>query len=263
MERAEIDATVPQSARIWNYWLGGKDNYAVDRAAGDDVLARIPDIADGARAERAFLVRAVQFLVRKAGIRQFLDVGTGLPTLNNTHEVAQAEDPTCRIVYVDNDPLVMAHARALLVGSAEGATDYVHADLREPDTILVAAERTLDFGRPIGLMLLGVVNHIMDDDEAYGSVSRLVAALSPGSHLVLTHSTAEIHGEPMLEVMRETTARGGTPIRARTRGEIERFFDGTELLEPGVVSCSRWRPVVSGAGRPAEVYLFGGVGRIG
>jgi hypothetical protein len=263
MEPTEIDTAVPQSARIWNYWLGGKDNYAVDRAAGDEVLARIPDIADGARAERAFLMRVVRFLVQEAGIRQFLDVGTGLPTENNTHEVAQAADPTCRIVYVDNDPLVMAHARALLVGSPEGATDYIEADLRDPDTILAVAERTLDLGLPVGLMLLGVVNHIMDDGEAYGSVARLVAGLPAGSHLVLTHSTAEIHGEPMLEVMRETTARGGTPIRARTRAEIERFFDGMELLEPGVVSCSRWRPAVSGAGRPAEVYLFGGVGRIG
>jgi hypothetical protein len=258
----EIDVTVPQSARIWNYWLGGKDNYAVDRAAGDDVLARIPDIADGARAERAFLMRVVQFLVREAGIRQFLDVGTGLPTLNNTHEVAQSADPTCRIVYVDNDPLVMAHARALLVGTPEGATDYVQADLRDPETILAAAARTLDLNTPVGLMLLGVVNHIMDDDEAYGAVARLVAALPAGSHLVLTHSTAEIHGELMLEVMRETTARGGTPIRARTRGEIERFFDGMELLEPGVVSCSRWRPPAVEVGEPAEVYLFGGVGRI-
>jgi hypothetical protein len=262
MEPAEIDTAVPRSARIWNYWLGGKDNYAADRAAGDEVLARIPDIADGARAERAFLMRVVRFLVAEAGIRQFLDVGTGLPTLDNTHEVAQAADPTCRIVYVDNDPLVMAHARALLVGSPEGATDYIQADLRDPETILTAAARTLDLGEPVGLMLLGVVNHIMDDAEAYGSVARLVAALPAGSHLVFTHSTAEVHGEPMLEVMRETTARGGTPIRARTRAEIERFFDGMELLDPGVVSCSRWRPVVSGDGQPAEVYLFGGVGRI-
>jgi S-adenosyl methyltransferase len=263
MEPAQIDISVPQSARIWNYWLGGKDNYAVDRAAGDAVLVRIPDIADGARAERAFLNRAVRFLVREAGIRQFLDIGTGLPTLENTHQVAQAVDPTCRIVYVDNDPLVMAHVRVLLVGTREGATDHVQADLRDPEAILAAAARTLDFGEPIGLMLLGVVNHIMDDAEAYGAVARLVAALPAGSHLVLSHSTAEIHGELMLEVMRETTARGGTPIRARTRGEIERFFNGMELLDPGVVSCSRWRPMVPGPAEPAEVYLFGGVGRIG
>lgn len=259
----EIDTNVPQSARIWNYWLGGKDHYAVDRAAGDDVLARIPDIPDGARAERAFLMRVVRHLVADQGIRQFLDVGTGLPTHNNTHEVAQRTDPTCRIVYVDNDPLVMAHARALLVGTPEGVTDYIHADLREPESILASAERTLDFGRPVALMLLGVVNHIMDSDEAYAAVGRLVAALPAGSHLVLTHSTAEIHGEPMLEVMREMTARGGTPIRARDRAEIARFFDGMELLEPGVVSCSRWRPDAIEVGEQPEVYLFGGVGRIG
>ncbi|GAA3390629.1 SAM-dependent methyltransferase [Cryptosporangium minutisporangium] len=257
----KIDISVPHSARIWNYWLGGKDNFAVDRAAGDEVLAHIPDIPVGARAERTFLKRVVRYLVREAGITQFLDVGTGLPTADNTHEVAQSLDPTARVVYVDNDPLVMVHARALLVSSPEGASDYVEADLRDQAAILAAAERTLDLDRPIALMLLGVVNHIMDDDEAYPAVARLVAALPPGSHLVLTHSTAEIHGEPMLRVMRETTERGGTPIRARTRVELERFFDGLELLEPGVVSCSRWRPD-PGEAEP-EVYLFGGVGRIG
>jgi hypothetical protein len=186
-----------------------------------------------------------------------------LPTLNNTHEVAQALDPACRVVYVDNDPLVMAHARALLTGIPQGATDYVEADLRDPDVILREAARTLDFDQPIGLMLLGVVNHVMDDDIAYRVVARLVSALAPGSHLALTHSTAEIHGELMLEVMRETTERGGTPIRARTRAEIARFFDGMQLLDPGVVSCSRWRPEPIEIGDPREVYLFGGVGRVG
>ncbi|TQS44789.1 SAM-dependent methyltransferase [Cryptosporangium phraense] len=257
---SKIDVSVPQSARIWNYWLGGKDNFAIDRAAGDEVLAKIPDIALGARGERAFLKRVVRYLVRDAGITQFLDVGTGLPTADNTHEVAQALDPRSRVVYVDNDPLVMVHARALLVSTPEGASDYVEADLRDTKAVLAAAHETLDFGRPIGLMLLGVVNHLMDDDEAHAAVARLVAALPPGSHLVLTHSTAELHGEPMLQVMRETTERGGTPIRARTRDELTRFFDGTELLEPGVVTCSRWRPDVDGE---PDVYLFGGVGRIG
>jgi hypothetical protein len=258
----DIDSTTPQSARVWNYWLGGKDNYPADRAAGDAVRARIPDIVDGARAERAFLVRVVRYLVGEAGIRQFLDVGTGLPTLNNTHEVAQAAAPECRIVYVDNDPLVLAHARALLTSSPEGVADYLHADLRDPDTILAEAAQTLDFSRPVGLMLLGVVNHVMDSDEAYSVVHRLVAALPSGSYLALTHSTAEIHGEPMLEAMRQLTERGGTPIRARTRQELVRFFDGTELLDPGVVSCSLWRPGPIEVGAPAEVYLFGGVGRI-
>lgn len=263
LAQTNIDTSVPQSARIWNYWLGGQDNFEVDRAAGDEVLARIPDIAIGARAERAFLMRVVRFLVAEAGVHQFLDVGAGLPTENNTHEVAQSFDPACRVVYVDNDPLVMEPARAMLNSTAEGATDYVQADLREPAAILSAAARTLDFSQPIGLMLLGVVNHLMDDAQAYDVVAQLVTALPAGSHLVLTHSTAEIHGDAMLEVMRETTERGGTPIRARDRGEIARFFGATDLLEPGVVSCSRWRPDGAAANPPAEVYLFGGVGRIG
>ncbi|GLY94004.1 SAM-dependent methyltransferase [Actinoplanes sp. NBRC 103695] len=257
---SDLDTTVPHSARIWNYWLGGKDNFKADQEAGDEVMAHIPDIPVGAKSERTFLKRVVSFLVEDAGLRQFLDVGTGLPTADNTHEVAQSLDPRCRVVYIDNDPLVMAHARALLSSTPEGACDYVEADLREPETILEAARQTLDFSRPIGLMLLGVVNHLMDDDVAYGSVARLVQAMPAGSYLVLTHSTAEIHGEPMLRVMRETTERGGTPIRARTKVELERFFDGLDLLEPGVVTCSRWRP--DPESDEPEVYLFGGVGRI-
>jgi S-adenosyl methyltransferase len=261
-EPTDIDSSRPQSARIWNYWLGGKDHYPVDREAGDEVRARIPDIADGARAERAFLVRVVRYLVSEVGIRQFLDIGTGLPTLSNTHEVAQATAPECRIVYVDNDPLVLAHARALLTSTPEGVTDYLHADLRDPETILSEAARVLDFSQPVGLMLLGVVNHIIDSDEAYSIVNRLAAVLPSGSYLVLSHSTAEVHGESMLEVMRQLNERGGTPIRARTRQELIRFFDGMELLDPGVVSCSFWRPDPVQLGTPVEVYLFGGVGRI-
>jgi hypothetical protein len=258
---SKLDTAVPHSARIWNYWLGGKDNFEVDRAVGDEVIAHIPDIPVGAKSERAFLKRVVRFLVEDVGIRQFLDVGTGLPSADNTHEVAQSLDPRCRVVYIDNDPLVMVHARALLASAPEGSCGYVEADLREPETILAAARQMLDFSQPIGLMLLGVVNHLMDDDVAYGSVAQLVQAMPAGSYLVLTHSTAEIHGEPMLRVMRETTERGGTPIRARTKVELDRFFDGLDLLEPGVVTCSRWRPD-PGSDEP-EVYLFGGVGRIG
>ena len=183
--------------------------------------------------------------------------------MNNTHEVAQALDPGSRVVYVDNDPLVLVHARALLTGTAEGSTAYIQADLREPDTILAEAAHTLDFRQPVGLMLLGVVNHILDDSEAYAAVSRLASALAPGSFLALTHSTAEIHGQLMLDVMREVTERGGTPIRARNRDEIARFFDGMQLLPPGVVSCSRWPTEPTDVGdQPAEVYLFGGVARL-
>ncbi len=257
-----IDPTVPQSARVWNYWLGGKDYYSADRVAGDEGLTTLPDIADGARAERAFLIRVVRHLVTEAGIRQFLDIGTGLPTMNNTHEVAQALAPESRIVYVDNDPLVMAHAQALLTSTPEGVTDYIEADLRDPETILTKSAQTLDFSQPIGLMLLGVVNHVVDTDLSYAVVARLLEALPTGSFLALTHSTAEVHGEPMLQVMREMNERGSTPITARTREEIKRYFDGTELLEPGVVSCSLWRNEPTDLGEPAEVYLFGGLGRI-
>ncbi|HEX2299010.1 MAG TPA: SAM-dependent methyltransferase [Pseudonocardiaceae bacterium] len=260
-EYGGIDSTRPQSARVWNYWLGGKDNYPVDREAGDQVRALIPDIVDGARGERAFLARVVGYLAGEEGIRQFLDIGTGLPTLNNTHEVAQAIAPECRIVYVDNDPLVMTHARALLTSSPQGVTDYLQADLREPDTILREAARTLDFTQPVALTLLGVVNHIMDTGEAHAIINRLLDAVPSGSYLALSHSTAEVHGELMLEVMREMNERGGTPITARSRQELLRFFDRLELLEPGVVSCSRWRPQLTGARPPAEIYLFGGVGR--
>ncbi|MFC7341864.1 SAM-dependent methyltransferase [Saccharopolyspora griseoalba] len=256
----DFDISTPQSARIWNYWLGGADNYAVDREAGDAAAAQIPDIPEGARAERAFLVRAVRHLVDR-GVRQFLDVGTGLPTANNTHEVAQRLAPESRVVYVDNDPIVLAHARALLTSTPEGRTDYLDADLRRPDEILPEAERTLDFDQPVGLMLLGVVNHVVDDAEAHAAVADLLAGLAPGSYLVLTHSTAEIHGEPMREAMREITERGGTPIRPRTAAEIEEFFKGTTLLEPGVVTCSLWRPD-DGIRTPRPVHLFGGVGRL-
>ncbi len=160
--RPSIDVTKAHTARIWNYWLGGKDNYPADREVGEHIRAVLPEIVDAARAQRAFLVRIVRYLVGDAGIRQFLDIGTGLPTANNTHEVAQATAPECRIVYVDNDPLIMAHARALLTSTPEGATDYVDADLHNPDTILREAAQTLDFTRPIALMLLGIIEHILD-----------------------------------------------------------------------------------------------------
>ncbi len=257
----DIDISQPHTARFWNYLLGGKDNYPVDREVGDQVIALIPGLADTARAVRAYLFRAVRYLAGDVGIRQFLDIGTGLPTANNTHEVAQATAPECRIVYVDNDPLIMAHARALLTSTPQGVTDYIHADLRDPDTILREAARTLDFGQPIALMLLGILNHVMDTDEAHAIVNRLIDALPAGSYLAISHPTAEIDGEAMEESMRLWNERGGTPIVARSRQELIRFFDRLELLEPGVVSCSLWRPEPNEFGAPAAVYEFGGVGR--
>src|SRR5262244_2815320 len=170
----KLDTTVSHSARIWNYWLGGKDNYAVDREAGDKVAAMLPSIVAQARADRAFLGRAIRYLAGEEGIRQFLDIGTGMPTSDNTHEVAQRVAPESRIVYVDNDPLVLAHARALLVSTAQGATDCIDADVREPDKILEHTAQTLDLTQPTALMLLGILGHVPDDDEAYSIVRRLM-----------------------------------------------------------------------------------------
>jgi hypothetical protein len=257
----DIDFTKAHTARVWNYWLGGKDNYPVDREVGERVRAVLPEIIDAARAQRGFLVRVVRHLVADAGIRQFLDIGTGLPTANNTHEVAQASAPECRIVYVDNDPLIMAHARALLTSTAEGATDYVYADLHDPDTVLREAARTLDFTQPIALMLLGVMEHILDTDEAYALVTHLLVALSSGSYLALCDPTTEIRPETMLEAVHRWNESATPMIKARSRQELIRFFAGLELLEPGVVSSSLWRPGPRDLGTPVEVFNFGGVGR--
>ncbi len=259
---AGLDPTVSHSARIWNYWLGGKDNYAADREAGDRVAQMLPIIVTQARADRAFLGRAIRYLAGEAGIRQFLDIGTGLPTADNTHEVAQRVAPEARIVYVDNDPLVLTHARALLTSTPQGACDYIDGDLRDPDRILTEAARTLDFGRPVGLMLLGILHHIPDTDQAYAIVRRLVAALAPGSFLTVNHSTSAVSGEAMEEAVRHWNKVGTPSMTLRTPEQIARFFDGLELLEPGVVSCSLWRPdPVQGGGPPVEVDEFCGVAR--
>jgi hypothetical protein len=260
-ERAKLDSSVPQSARVWNYWLGGKDNFAVDREIGDQIRAMNPHIVEIAVAARAFLVRTVTHLTREMGIRQFLDIGTGLPTANNTHEVAQSVAPESRIVYVDHDPLVLAHARALLVSTPQGATNYIDADLREPDQILAEAEKTLDFTQPVALMLMGVLGHITDDDEAYAIVRRLLAALPSGSYLVVYDDTNVIHGETMDEMVRQWNETGENPRVNRTPERLARFFDGLEILEPGVVSVTRWRPASADVSQIPEVDDFGGVGR--
>jgi hypothetical protein len=258
----KLDTTVSHSARIWNYWLGGKDNYAVDREAGDKVAAMLPSIVAQARADRAFLGRAVRYLAGEEGIRQFLDIGTGLPTAENTHEVAQRVAPQSRIVYADNDPLVLAHARALLTSTAEGACDYVDGDLREPGNILAQAARTLDFSQPAALMLLGILHHIPDTEEAYSIVGQLVAALAPGSFVVINHSTSAVHGAAMEAAVAHWNRVGTPSMTLRSPEQIARFFDGLDLLAPGVVSCSRWRPDPSaGAAPPAEVDEFCGVAR--
>lgn len=254
----EIDTSVAHSARVWNFWLGGKDNFAADREVGEYVLEAFPEMVAAARADRQFLVRAVTHLAGQAGIRQFLDLGTGLPTADNTHEVAQRVAPTSRIVYVDNDPLVLAHARALLTSTADGATDFVDSDLRDPDVVLEKAAKTLDFSQPVGLTILGTMGHIGDNDEAYEVVRQYVAALPSGSYLALCDGTST--SEAMREAERRWNATAAVPYHLRTPEEIAAFFDGLELLEPGVVSASRWRPD-SGDVLPGEVDQYCGVGR--
>lgn len=254
---SKIDTTVPQSARIWNYWLGGKDNYEVDRVAGDAFREIFPGIETGARAARYFLARAVRHLAAEEGIRQFLDIGTGLPNVDNTHEIAQRVAPECKIVYVDNDPLVLAHARALLTSTPEGVTNYVDADLREPATIVRETGKTLDFDQPIALMLMGILGHIEDYDEARSIVRQLVDALPPGSYLVQYDSTNT--SEEYVTAIQQYNEGGSIPYILRSPEQIARYFDGLELIEPGVASCSRWRPDTSAWGLPAEVHQYGGV----
>jgi hypothetical protein len=255
----EINTDIPQTARIWNYWLGGKDNFPVDRQVGDQVLGAFPAIVENARASRAFLARAVRYLAGEAGIRQFLDIGTGLPTANNTHQVAQSVAPESRIVYVDNDPIVLVHARALLTSSPQGVTAYVDADLRDPDTILQQAARTLDFAQPIAIMLMGILGHIADDDEAQSIVKRLLDAVPSGSYLTINDGSDT--SEEVVEAARIWNQSANPTYHLRSPERIARFFDGLELVEPGVVSPPQWRPEPSPSGPPAAIDSYCGVGR--
>ncbi|MEO3873448.1 SAM-dependent methyltransferase [Nonomuraea sp. B12E4] len=257
----EFKPEVAHNARVWNYWLGGKDNFAADRVVGDRVRDMFPAIVDVARADREFLGRAVHHLAGEAGMWQFLDIGTGLPTANNTHEVAQRVNPRARIVYVDNDPLVLVHARALLTGTEEGVTAYIDADLRDPDTILREAGRTLDFTQPVVIMLLGVVNFIDDTEEALGVVRRLLDAVPSGSYLALTHPTMDIGDGSNAEALDFYNAHATPQITARGEEELSGFLEGLELLEPGLTSCSLWRAEETPFGLPEPVAQYGVVAR--
>jgi hypothetical protein len=261
-EPPDLDTSVAHNARVWNYWLGGKDNFAADREAGDRLLAMVPGIVHVARADRAFLGRAVRFLAADAGIRQFLDIGTGLPAADNTHEVAQRIAPESRVVYVDNDPLVLAHARALLTSTPTGVTAYIDADVHRPSRILDTAAGKLDFSQPIGVMMLGILNFVLDTGEAAAIVNHVMDAVPSGSYLVVSHPTLELGGEANAEAMRFWNAHATPPITARSRAEVMRFFEGLDLVEPGLVPCTHWRPdpVDVGESDP-EVPQYGAVAR--
>ena len=250
---AGIDPTKAHPSRRYNYWLGGKDNFAVDRESAEVVASAWPTVGLSARENRKFLKRVVGYLAGEAGIHQFFDIGTGLPSAGNVHEVAQAIEPTSRIVYVDNDPVVLVHARALLNSHPAGRTAYIEADLREPDKILANADlrETLDLSRPAALMLVATMHFITDDHDPHGIVSRLVSALAPGSYLVMTHATSEHLTPEQYAENEEANARSGVPFRLRTREEFARFFDGLELLPPGITSVVDWRPDVPPEDRPS------------
>ena len=256
-----FDASVAHPARVYDYWLGGKDNFKADRIAGEATIAAYPAIRASARANRAFLARSVRYLAAEQGIRQFLDIGTGLPTANNTHEVAQSAAPDSRIVYVDNDPLVLSHARALLTSSPEGVTAYLDADLRDTHEILERAAGTLDFGQPVALMLLAILHYIPDLDEARRIVARLTGAVPPGSYLVISHAASDISPEAMAEMIRrmnEHLAEGNHV--GRPRRVVAQFFDGLDLVQPGVVKVTEWRPA-SAVEAQGPTSLWGGVAR--
>jgi len=254
-----VDTSVPHSARIWNYWLGGKDNFAVDRAAGDLYCETFPQIVDIARAARAFQARAVRYLAGDEGIRQFLDIGTGLPTVDNTHEIAQRVAPECRIVYVDNDPLVLVHARALLTSTPPGVTDYIDADVHSPGEILRAAARTLDFAQPVAILLMGIMGHVTDDAEVRSILRQLLDRVPASSFLVLRDATNT--DETFADAQRLYNQTGAVPYKLRSPGQISQFFDGLELVEPGVVSPLEWRPEAMPFGSPLHVDMACGVAR--
>jgi len=241
-EPLSFDTSIAHPARIYDYWLGGKDNYEADRQAAEHAAEANPDILPGVRANRAFLRRAVQYLAGEAGIRQFLDIGTGLPTAENTHQVAQAIAPDARIVYVDNDPIVLAHARALLTGTAEGATAYIQADARDAGTILGEAASLLDLSQPVAVMALMILQYIPDSADPHKIIATLMSAIPSGSYLAVSDTTSDIDTERVATTTGELNRRmGPTQLKLRSRAEIARFFDGLEFVPPGLVPLPEWR----------------------
>jgi hypothetical protein len=257
---ADLDTSRAHPARVYDYWLGGTDNFPADREAAERVLAAAPGLRWRVRANRAFLGRAVRYLAAEAGIRQFLDIGTGIPAAGNTHEVAQRAAPDSRVVYVDNDPIVLRHAQDLLRGAPQGATGYLQADLRDPGAILDQAAAVLDPGQPVALMLLGVLHLIQDAEDPWATVARLMAALPAGSYLTISHPAIDIH-HTQANAQRVYNERVSTPQTLRTQEQVARFFAGLDLVEPGLVQVHQWRPDPGAPAPEGAVSAHGAVAR--
>jgi len=260
-----FDTTVAHPARRYDYWLDGKDNFAADRESGDKIAAAFPSIRTAVRENRAYLKRTVSYLAREAGIRQFLDIGTGLPTADNTHEVAQAIAPDARIVYVDNDPIVLTHARALLTSTRDGATAYIDADVRDPARILADPQmhETLNLSKPVGLVLLAIMHFIDDTEDPHAIVAQLVSALAPGSYLVMSHATYDPMPPEIVTRLKAAIAGTGEKGGPRDREQFAKFFAGLDLVDPGVVPIGDWRPTPgTPVPDPADVGVYGAVARI-
>jgi hypothetical protein len=260
-DSALIDTNRPHVARIYDFWLDGTDNFAADRVVARRVAAAYPDVLPAVRGQRAFLARVVHFLVTEAGIRQFLDIGTGLPSADNTHQVAQRAVPESKVVYVDNDPIVLAHARALLTSSPEGATAYIDADLRATGTILEQAAGVLDFGQPVAVMLLGILQGIPDRERPGAIITRLMDAVPPGSYLAISQIAGDVAADEVAKGVRRYNEQVAVPVTARTYAEVCGFFAGLELIEPGVVQVHRWLPGTGDQGNGGNLAIYAGVGR--
>jgi hypothetical protein len=258
-----FDPSVAHPARVYAYWLGGKDHYLADRQAGEEVIRSRPQVVAGARANRAFLARVVRYLAGECGIRQFVDIGTGLPAPGSTHEVAQAIAPDARVVYCDNDPLVLVHARALLTSTGQGSCDYIDADVRDTPAILTRAARTLDFTHPVAVLLLAILHFIPGTDDPAAIVAALVGALAPGSYLAISHLTGDFAPGPVTAGVQAYNTQVRTGVTARTHTQVTALFGGLPLVAPGVVPVTEWRPALTSAfssSCPADLYA--GVARI-
>ena len=260
-EPVEINTGIAHIARVYDYWLGGKDNYAADREAAEEVIAAFPGIGVSVRAQRAFLGRAVHHLAAEAGIRQFLDIGTGLPSANNTHEVAQLAAPDSRVVYVDNDPIVLAHARALLASGLQGANAYIDADLRDTGRIFQEAAATLDFSKPVAVVLVGILHCIPDGNDPHGIVAEVLGAVPSGSYVVVAHPVSDVNTGQMTDAATRLNRLMAEQVTLRARAEVYRFFEGLDMVEAGLVQVDRWGIGTGEKVPTGELPNYGGVGR--